>query len=94
MTLKSIAERLSLNFDRFEQYRAGDTGLAKIQADIDLGIRLGVDGTPSVFINGRRVYDVSRQSLEFLISHEMEHHGHAAGRDISKRPVTPARSGN
>jgi protein-disulfide isomerase/uncharacterized membrane protein len=79
ITLKSTAEHLGLNLDRFEAHRRGDTALAKIQADIDMGIRLGVDGTPSVFINGRRVYDTRLQTLQFLIAHEIQHRSHAAG---------------
>jgi protein-disulfide isomerase len=78
MTLKALAEHLDLNFERFDAYRKSDATLAKVQADIDLGIRLGVDGTPSVFINGRRVYDTRPRALQFLILHEIEHRGYAA----------------
>jgi uncharacterized membrane protein/predicted DsbA family dithiol-disulfide isomerase len=81
MTLRPLAEHLGLNLDRFEAYRRGDTALAKVQADIDLGIRLGVDGTPSVFINGRRVYDTRGRALQFLIAHEIEHSDHAIDQD-------------
>lgn len=84
MTLKSLVEHLGLNLDRFETYRRGDTALAKVQADIDLGIRLGVDGTPSVFINGCRVYDTRGRALQFLIAHEIEHQSRAAGQGSSR----------
>jgi len=76
-TLKDLIQDLGLDADRFEAERKGDTTLAKVQADIDLGIKLGIDGTPSVFINGRRVYDTRAQALQYLITHEMEHQGHA-----------------
>ena len=79
--MRLLVEHLGLNLDRFEVYRRGDTALTKVQADIDLGIRLGVDGTPSVFINGRRVYDTRGRALQFLIAHETEHHNHAAGQN-------------
>ena len=81
MTPKSIAEQLGLNFDRFEEHRRGEASLAKIQADIELGIRLGVDGTPSVFINGRRVYDTRPQTLQFLIAREIERRELAIGQE-------------
>ena len=81
MTLRPLVEHLGLNLDRFEAYRRGDTALGKVQADIDLGIRLGVDGTPSVFVNGRRVYDTRGRALQFLIAHEIEHSDHAIGQD-------------
>ncbi|MBL7224458.1 MAG: thioredoxin domain-containing protein [Candidatus Brocadiae bacterium] len=76
-TLKAMVEELGLDFGRFDAHRRGDAGLAKIKADIDLGICLGVDGTPSVFLNGRRVYDTREQALRFLIGHELEHAGYA-----------------
>ena len=74
-TLKALVEDLELNLERFDADRKADATLAKVKADIDLGIALGIDGTPSVFINGRRVYDTRVQALEFLIAHEMEHAG-------------------
>lgn len=70
-SVESVAEELHLDLDRFETSRNGDTAQARIQADIDLGTRLGVDGTPSVFINGRRVYDIRRRTLLLLIAHEI-----------------------
>ena len=73
---KSVRFREALNVRQFDAHRKGDAALAKVQADIDLGIALGIDGTPSVFINGRRVYDTRGQALQFLIMHEMEHSGH------------------
>ncbi len=81
MTLMSLVENLGLNLDRFEAYRRGETAFAKVQEDINLGIRLGVDGTPSVFINGRRVFDTRERTLQFLIAYEIEHHNHAVGQD-------------
>ncbi|MFC1765003.1 vitamin K epoxide reductase family protein [Planctomycetota bacterium] len=81
MTMKTLVEHLELNVEQFEAYRKGDPALAKVKADIDLGMRLGVDGTPSVFLNGRRVYDTRVQALQLLIIHEMEHAGHVHGND-------------
>ena len=73
MNAESMAAHLELDAERFDVDRTGDAALAKVPADIDLGI----DGTPSVFINGRRVYDTRPQALQYLIAHEMEHGGHA-----------------
>jgi uncharacterized membrane protein len=76
MTLNSLIEDLDLDAERFDTDRQAGATLAKVKADIDMGIALGIDGTPSVFINGRRVYDTRSQALEYLITHEMEHSGH------------------
>ena len=70
-SLKSIAEKLDLDLERFETQRAEALTRARIQSDIELGARLGVDGTPSVFINGRRVYDIRPKTLLLLIAHEI-----------------------
>ncbi len=78
LSLKSTVEQLGMDFQRFEKDSRSDEAMAKIQADIDLGIRLGVDGTPSLFINGRRAYDTRPHALQFLIAHEIEHAGNTA----------------
>ena len=78
LTLKALVEGLKLDGDRFGVDCQKDAGLAKVKADIDLGIQLGIDGTPSVFVNGRRVYDTRRQALQCLIAHEMERRDHTA----------------
>jgi len=72
-SLKVLAERLGMDFDRFEADRKGEAGLARIKGNIDLGIRLRVDGTPSVFLNGRRIYDTRPEALRALIAHALEH---------------------
>ncbi|MHC4167132.1 MAG: DsbA family protein [Planctomycetota bacterium] len=92
ITVKSLVDRLGVDPNQFETHRRGSAALAKVRADIDLGIRLGIDGTPSVFINGRRVHDTRPQALQFLISHEIEHHSYAAARDISRRPSVQRRA--
>jgi len=74
VTLKSMAKHLGLDADRFEAHGGSEGARAKVRADIDLGISLGVDGTPSVFINGRRVHDTRPRTLRFLIAHQLEHH--------------------
>jgi protein-disulfide isomerase len=37
---------------------------AQIQRDIEDGTKLGIEGTPTVFINGRRVSDRSYDALK------------------------------
>lgn len=79
LNLKSVTDQLGLDFERFESYRQNEAAAAKIQDDINLGNQLGVDGTPAVFINGRRVYDSRPEALQFLISYELQRHNQAAG---------------
>jgi protein-disulfide isomerase len=44
---------------------------AAVKADIDLGLRLGVNETPAVFVGGRRAPDVRTQTIQFLIIAEL-----------------------
>ena len=69
--LEVIAGQTGLDLQRFEVDRRQETVAAKVKADVELGILLGVDGTPSVFLNGRRVYDLRPQLLKFLIAHQL-----------------------
>lgn len=69
-SLQSLIEDLDLDMTQFDSYRHGDTASAKVQQDIALGIKLGVNGTPSVFINGRRAYDTRAQALKYVIARQ------------------------
>lgn len=52
--LRRYAERISLDLERFESDLA-DPGIGvRVERDVESGVRSGVDGTPSLFIDGRR----------------------------------------
>ena len=51
--LKSYAEKVGLNVQAFEKCVESGKFRDVIQKDVDEGARLGVNGTPSFFINGR-----------------------------------------
>ena len=72
-TLERIAEKIGIDVDQFNTDRAGDATVAKVKTDIELGNRLGLDATPTVFLNGRPVDVLSLEALEPLIRHELEH---------------------
>ena len=61
-----FAESLGLDLQRFGQDWKSESILAKIEADFESGIRSGVNGTPTFFINGTKyeAYDGSYESLE------------------------------
>ena len=52
--LRRFAERLGLDLVRFETNLADAAVKARIERDIETGVESGVDGTPSLFIDGRR----------------------------------------
>jgi protein-disulfide isomerase len=52
--LRRYAERLGLDLGRFESDVAGPASQARVERDVESGERSGVDGTPSLFIDGFR----------------------------------------
>lgn len=51
--LASHAAAIGLDEDRFRADFAEQKGLTRIEADVASGVRNGVEGTPSLFINGK-----------------------------------------
>ena len=51
--LKQKAEKLSLDKKAFNTCLDSDKYLAEIQSDMEEGVRVGISGTPAMFINGR-----------------------------------------
>ncbi|MEE8541554.1 MAG: thioredoxin domain-containing protein [Desulfobacterales bacterium] len=70
-TIMQIARNIGLDMERFETDRRDQSTLAKVKADVALGRRLGIDGTPTVFLNGRQLRVVSIPELAFLIGREI-----------------------
>ena len=44
----------------------------KVARDVRLGRKLGIEGTPLVFLNNKKVKNLSPQALEFLITKILE----------------------
>lgn len=53
--LSDMAQALSLNMDEFNQCLDSGKYLQKIKDSLELGKKLGVDGTPTIFINEQRI---------------------------------------
>ena len=72
-SLVGYAADLELNVEQFQQELAGHTHLPRVREDFSSGVRSGVNGTPSFFINDRR-YDGAwdLESLMAAIEEEME----------------------
>ena len=70
--LQRLAGQVGLDEERFESDRHSDEVHAKVRSDIELGYRLGVDGTPAIFINRRRVGASNLAVLEAVINHELQ----------------------
>ena len=64
--LAGYAELLGLDVERFERDLATGTYAKKVRDDFRSGVRSGVNGTPTFFLNGER-YDGSWANVEAFI---------------------------
>ncbi len=69
--IKDIAKSLGLNMTDFETQMKSPKIMTQIQKDIVDGHQASVTGTPTVFINGRRVRNWSQNELQMLINKEL-----------------------
>ena len=65
--LKGFATRLQLDRDVFDSCLDGGRHRGKVEEDLQLGERLGVNSTPSLFLEGRRIQVSSYGELAALI---------------------------
>jgi protein-disulfide isomerase/uncharacterized membrane protein len=61
----ATAIRLGLNPDQMMKDMEGTLVQSRIQEDVDLAHRLGVESTPAAFLNGREVPRIARDKVEF-----------------------------
>jgi protein-disulfide isomerase len=66
--LRDIAERLGLDMDRYDSCWREQRGWSDVLADKRMGDSLGVNATPTIFVNGRRLSDVpSADQLKAIV---------------------------
>ena len=69
--LDEIAESFGLDMDQFKKDILSEDSLSLIVRDIMEGKNIGVSGTPSIFLNGKRVKNPSFGNLTRLIEREL-----------------------
>jgi protein-disulfide isomerase len=70
--IQEIAGILSLDETEFKKQQQNPAITERIRQDYEEGIRLGVRGTPTVFINGKKVRDRSMRQMETIIEKELQ----------------------
>lgn len=70
--IDAIAKQLQLNETDFKAYQKNPELAAQVRQDYEEGIRLGIRGVPTIFINGKKMRDRSMTSLEAAINRELE----------------------
>jgi protein-disulfide isomerase len=73
-SLIHYADILDLNLPQFNSDWRSQNLIFKIEKDIENGIRSGVNGTPTFFINGNRLdsYYDSYESLEYAVKNALD----------------------
>ncbi len=69
--IEEIATSLGLDMERFNRDRQSPESQALIREDVENGRAIGVTGTPSVFLNGKRVANRDLGRLPELIVNEL-----------------------
>ena len=65
--LKEYASRLGLDRTRFDAALDSGSFAGKVKRDLADGNKIGIDSTPTVFINGKRTRDKSKEALKAAI---------------------------
>lgn len=69
--LLQFAEELGLDIPAFTQCLQGESARKKVERDVQEGVRLGIDSTPTLFLNGRTIRgSLSPELLEKAIGFE------------------------
>nr|MBF0221939.1 thioredoxin domain-containing protein [Desulfobulbaceae bacterium] len=69
--IQSLAESIGLDLARFEKDRADEEISNHILADIRNGETAGVNGTPTIFVNGRQLKSLSMMGFQKAIEKEL-----------------------
>ena len=70
--IQEIVTQLGLDKTKFEEQRKSPVEAARIQQDYEEALSLGVRGTPTLFINGKKLKNRSMQNMEAIINEELE----------------------
>ena len=70
--IQEIVRQLSLNEVQFEKHMKDPKILARISQDIRDGTKVGVRGSPTIFINGRLLRRRSLEEFRVIIEKELE----------------------
>jgi protein-disulfide isomerase len=81
--IQDIAVAVGLNLEEYEKMKKDPSIQGKVRRDLSDGRRAGVRGTPTVFINGKRLRDRSLEGFQAAVDEQLEKLGKAAGKPPS-----------
>ncbi|MGD8342573.1 MAG: DsbA family protein [Desulfobacterales bacterium] len=81
--IQDIAVAVGLNLEEYEKMKKDPATQGRVRQDLSDGRRAGVRGTPTVFINGKRLRDRSLQGFQAAVDKQLEKLGKAASKPAS-----------
>lgn len=69
---RAIAKELKLNLGQFDRDLGSAEAAQRLEKEINDGRRAGVRGTPTLFVNGRRIKDRNASAIQQLINEELK----------------------
>ena len=69
--IQEIVGLLGLDETKFKEQQKNSAITQRIRQDYEEGIRIGVRGTPTIFINGKKLRDRGIKSMEAVIEKEL-----------------------
>ena len=70
--IQEIVGLLGLDETKFKEQQKNPAITDRIRQDYEEGIRLGVRGTPTLFINGKKLRDRGTKSMEAVVEKELQ----------------------
>ena len=70
--IEQISRELGLDMERFERDKEDMAIKRLISRDVTEGVKIGVRGTPTIFINGRRLRNRSFEGFQAAIERALE----------------------
>jgi len=70
--IQEIGTQLGLEQTKFKEDQKNPVETARIRQDYEEGRRLGVRGTPTLFINGKKLKNRGMKSMEAIIDEELK----------------------
>ena len=70
--IQEIVGLLGLDETKFKEQQKNPAITERIRQDYEEGIRLGVRGTPTIFINGKKLRGRGMESMEAVIEKELQ----------------------
>jgi protein-disulfide isomerase len=82
--IKEIVGLLALDETKFKEQQKNPAFTKRIRRDYEEGIRVGVRGTPTIFINGKKLRDRSMKSMESVIEKELQKQQEKSQKETAK----------